>query len=414
MPTTRARRRRSRAARSRRPSALYDPTLQLSGKALRRSAGKLVALELDPQRRALEQESQQATTQGTALAGRAGDYYRQIAQEAQGDLDRTAAIGNLLRGRVQASGAQAQAGVTAAVDQAAQLRSGDQAVRGQIGAANATADEAQAAAQRAAAAQQGSLDTGAASDADYQRLLTLSSRATSAAGGETQRQLLTQLANRQADIASRRATVEAQQGPAVRKAVLDLRQQGFENLVTQEGLGIKRADLQASIESDRADQALAKGKLRLSARENRRRARLQREQLATTRRGQDVSADTQRRGQDVSAQQRAADRRSRETIARARRTGQKLESADAKKLKQGISNATVDLASDPKLAGKNPAEQARILRKRGAPAIVIRAARERASGGLNFDTVQELKALGIRVPRNWRRGGSHYRKPTPG
>lgn len=395
-----------------RPRALYDPTQPLQGKRLRRSSKLLTALEFDPQRRALEREEAKIVSQGNAGVDRASTYYRDVVDRTQGDVSTQAAIGELLRQKIGASGAEAQAGISNAVGQAAQLRRADEFTRGPglDGGSNASAMEAQAAAQRAAAAQQQGLDSEAQGTANYQQLSDLSRRATAAQGGETQRELLLQLANQRAGISDKRSALEASAAGKQRQNVLDLRQQGFENLVTMEGLGIKREDLQADIENSKADQALAKKKLRQQSKDSKRRARLQRRQIAATRRGQDISAETQRRGQDISAQQQERNRASREAIARSKKTKRPMESSDARKVKQGIVNAVADMVEDPKLKNKPPAEQARILRKRGAPAVVIRAARERSTGGLNADTAAELRALGIRVPKAWLRGGSTYNK----
>jgi hypothetical protein len=168
------------------------------------------------------------------------------------------------------------------------------------------------------------------------------------------------------------------------------------------GLGLDQAKLQAQIQQTRSDASLARAKLRSTNRQNRARNRLTRQQINATLRGQSISAYTQRRGQDLTTQQRALDRASREKIAKARRKGTKLESADAKKVKTGIVNAVADVNSGAMvLDGKRYTDPAKYLRAAGAPGIVIKAALERRGGGLKLSTVSELRRLGVRVPRAW-------------
>jgi hypothetical protein len=225
-------------------------------------------------------------------------------------------------------------------------------------------------------------------------------------------QLSNYTAGRLSDVASRRAALEASVGPKRTENLLNLRQTGFENAATAVGLDIDRAELQAQMKQDKTDAQLARARLRSTNRQNRARNRLTAKQIATTRAGQKLTAQVQREGQDVamrgqnmSAAQREADRKSRERIAKARRKGSKLENADARKVKLGITNAYADLAQI------KPKDPAKFLRRRGAPGIVIRAAVERQKGGLKLSTVAELKRLGIRVPRSWI--GNYKGPPTP-
>jgi hypothetical protein len=103
------------------------------------------------------------------------------------------------------------------------------------------------------------------------------------------------------DVASRRAALEAQVGPARMKNLLDLRQSGFENAATAAGLDLDQAKLQAQMSQDVRDTRLARAKLRSTNRQNRARNRLTRAQIRATLRGQNLSAATQRRGQNITA-----------------------------------------------------------------------------------------------------------------
>jgi hypothetical protein len=116
------------------------------------------------------------------------------------------------------------------------------------------------------------------------------------------------------------------------------------------------------------------------------------------------------RGQNITAAEGAANRASAQKIARMKKAGKALEPEDARKVKQSISNALVNITSgsmtttDSKGHRKVYTDPTQYLRDTGAPGIVIRAATERSRGGLNYDTARELRQLGVRVPRNWLRG----------
>jgi hypothetical protein len=379
---------------------LYNPAQPLAGANLKGAADALVGLEFGPQRAALDQESRQIDTQGGALAGRASSYFLDLARQEQGSVDRMKAIGELAGKQIGDAGAAAQGTLDKAAAEAAALRGQDVAVRGEgLQSTDRLAEELAAARARSGAATQTATTDAASTMGNYAGLADLSRQAREVRGGETVQQILNQIATQQADVRSRRGALEGQVGNARTKALLDLRQQGFENAATAEGLGIDRAELQAQLQQDAQDFQLAQGKLAETRRQNRARNRLTEAQINATLRGQTLSSQTQRRGQDIQAEIQRRNRASREAIADANRRAKaggkaKLESADARKVKIGIGNATAALD-----AGRSE----KWLRKQGAPELVIRAAKERAQkGGLSLATQAELKRLGIRVPKGWR------------
>jgi hypothetical protein len=378
---------------------LYDPSQALSGSRLKGAADALVGLEVGPQRAALEQESRKIDTQGAALTGRASSYFLDLARQEQGSVDRMKAIGELAGGQVQQAGAAAQGTLDKVAAEAASLRAQDQAVRGEgLQSSDRLAEELAASRSRAAAAQQTASTETAGTMGNYAGLADISRQAREVRGGETVQGILNQIATQQADVRSRRGALEASVGPARSKALLDLRQQGFENAATAAGLDIDQAELKARMQTEANDFTLATKKLRQTAQQNRARNRLTEQQIKATLRGQTLSSQTQRRGQNIQAEIQRRNRASREAIAEANRRAKaggkaKLESADARKIKIGIGNASAALG-----AGKSE----KWLRKQGAPELVIRAAKERARGGLSLATQAELKRLGIRVPKGWR------------
>jgi hypothetical protein len=416
---------RQRRVRRQNRNPLYDPSQQLSGHNLVRAANDLVALEYNPQRAALRTEARNVTRQGGALVNRAQGYYRRIAADEARTVDTARAVGNELQQRIGASGATTATAIDQAGQQAAQAGQQAANLTGVTLPDSAVAAELAAARTRAAGNTQTAADIGALNTSDYANLLALGATSTRARGVETQQQLLNGIANQQKDIRTRQTTLAGQRGAARSKAVTDLRQAAFDNLITQGGLNIKTSELRAQIADQRRDDRLKKQQQKEVARNNRRRARLTREQIATTQRGQDVSAATQRRGQDMSAQTQAANRQSRETIARANRQARGQQpTAAARQTITGIGNAFLDISTDPQFktptgrkitigsgsnattiryAGRGPQGWEQLLRARGAPPLVIRAAVERATGGISPETARELRAQGVNVPRGWLR-----------
>lgn len=385
---------------------LYDPTAQLGGGALRQAAHDLVSTEFDPQQHALERAAGQAQTQGTQLAGNASDYYRQLAADEATGVARRQAIGTELQKRIDATGATAQQQTKAMGDQVQALAGADARFTG-TSASPRAAEELAAAGSRATAAQQDASLSGAAEGANYDQLGSLAATATGMQGGETQKRLLQQLAAQMAGYRGQETDLASKRGAAESSAVTKLRQQGFENLVTSEGLGIKRADLQAQTAQDLAANRLAQNRISQADRASQR------------------TNATTRRGQNMTAAQRAADRASREGIAKAklRYGGRKAnEPADARKTKNGIGNAQADISQmlrdgqiSPGLRGQikqvapgllgqpmNIDTARKVIVALGAPGIVAQAGAELAKyGGLRTGTASQLRRLGIRLPKGW-------------
>lgn len=400
---------------------LYDVARQLGGKQLKKAANDLAALEFDPAQQALQREAEQVTTQGSALTGRASDYYLQLAREEQGNIDKLAAINQMVGGQVQQAGATAQGAITAADQEAQRLARESAPGAAGLGAGGQVLAETQAARNRAAGnTLDATLSSGAATQAAA-GLANTGRQARSMQGGETLAQLTNLVAGQLAENRGKQTSLAGQRASAVKKNVLDLRQQGFENLVTQEGLGIKSAELAAEVAQQQSDAALARRRLRQTGRQNRARNRLTARGQDVTARGQDVTA----RGQDINAQQRTLDRASREKIANRRiRYGaaKKDEPADVRKFKSGITNARVDI-EDMLTTGEIPPGLRRTIRdtapgllKRpvnadtarrviialGGPSIVAKAAAELAeNGAVTPSTRRALRLLGMRVPRDW-------------
>lgn len=404
------RRRAATRRQAKRPSPILNPAQQLSGRPLAESADALVALEYGPQKTELARQAAENQNQGTALSGRASDYYRELAGQEASRLTAQQAIAATLDKNLTAIGGDAQTGIAAAGDQAAKLQAADTAVRGagNDGGAGARVAEELAAARATATAQtQTARTAGATQGANYQGYQVGTAGAVAAAGGETQRRILNQIAQQAAGIRAKQGELATSEGAAKRKAILDLRQQSFENSVTSEGLGIKRADIEAQMNSDAADQALAQQRIRQSDRQNRR------------------NNQTTRRGQNMTAAQRAADRKARRIAARQKAAQKKAttEPTDVRKMKTGITNAAADIstltasglsaqqkaqlkdagATDLIRNGRLDINTARkVIVALGGPAIVAAAAAELSKyGGIRPGTAAQLRRLGMKVPKGW-------------
>lgn len=405
---------------------LYDPTEQLAGSDLAGAARDLVNLEFAPQEAALRRELGNVTTQGTALAQRAADYSGQIAANDAGLVAQQAAIGNTLNTQLGANATNAQKAIQQMLDQTRTAAAEDARVRGNVGGDLATAPaatEAQAAAGRVAVQGQASQDAAAASTAAYQQLADLAGRARAQAGVEVQQQLLNRLANAQGDVRARQADLGAQRGEATTKATLDLRQQAFENLITQAGLNIKRDELRAQTAEGQAkleeQRKARRARTRSAAAERRLRRELDRN--AAARKSNEVNklgytnaewlnmSSSERRKAIIDFQRdtTSATARAREDARGAGPSERKPMTQQARDKRSRIESMVSDTRTDRKLirhVNERGPRLVQILVKRGADPLEAQAAAELARYHyLRPDTIASLRRAGVRIPRNWRR-----------
>jgi hypothetical protein len=400
---------------------LYNPGEQLSGNALRRAAEQLVDLQFQPQQRAIQRLSANAERQGGQLASNASDYYLRLAQHEQGAVTRQQAIGSELQARLGTITDQTQVRLDALADQAQQGQQEATNVTGIGGVQSQAGVEALAAQRRQASDAQAIQSAGAAQAANYAGLQQIGQQANMMRGGEVQERLAMQLANQLAEYRGQGQQLAEQRGNAVGQAVGTLRQQGFENLMTQGALELDAGKLQASVQEDIRANRTARARIKSAERTNRQRLRVSeannRRTVGATIRGQDDTADQRARDRSSREQIAAMNVQARERIAAAGRKNAagKTEPADARKVKSGISNAVSLISNGPgfqKRGNDNPQGWAKRLRSMGAPEIVVRAATERATGGLSPQTAAELRTLGVQVPRDWlrpRRGSNRGR-----
>jgi Putative peptidoglycan binding domain len=248
---------------------LYNPAVQLGGHALISSARQLADLELAPQVGALNRQLTSTTTQGTALAQRGGDYYRQLVEQEMKGLANQRALSSMLNTATGDVGVQTQAAYSQMANDAATRAAQDAQLRGPgLGGGGQEQVQGEIANQQGVAnlMQAQGAQTAAQQGANWEGLAGLTAQTTAARGGEIQGQLLNRLANQQADIRGRRADVEGTRGELTTKALTGLRQSSFENLITQAGLDIKQKDIEAQMAGVRQQAASARQRTKLDTR----------------------------------------------------------------------------------------------------------------------------------------------------
>jgi hypothetical protein len=119
-----------RTIRAENANPLYNPSVQLGGHALISSARQLADLELASQVGALDRQLKSTTTQGTALAQRGGDYYRQLVEHEMKGLATQQALSSMLNTATGNVGVQSQAAYSQMANDEAQRAQQDAAVRG--------------------------------------------------------------------------------------------------------------------------------------------------------------------------------------------------------------------------------------------------------------------------------------------
>src|ERR687885_65 len=103
-PSQRAERQRLADVARRNADPLYNPGAGLSGQSLYAAAKHVTDAQIDPKVDALTRDLTTTTTQGSALAARGGDYYRQLAQEEASKVATQKALAGMLSNQTGAVG----------------------------------------------------------------------------------------------------------------------------------------------------------------------------------------------------------------------------------------------------------------------------------------------------------------------
>jgi hypothetical protein len=259
-PAQQAQRKRNQLVASQDKNPLYDPTTQLAGHSLIQAAQDLADTAIKPKVDAYNRQITSATTQGTALASRAGDYYTQLAAREMQGVASQKALADLLNSQTASIGQQSQQAF-AGMSQAEQARQAqDAALRGTGLSGDSSARVGgEIAAQQGTAAtlQQAGANTAAQSGSSWANLSNAMNQARQLRGGEVQGELLNRLATQQTNLRQQIADTESQRGDLTSENLTKLRQQAYENLVTNQGLNIKQQDLQNQLLNIKTDAATA-------------------------------------------------------------------------------------------------------------------------------------------------------------
>jgi hypothetical protein len=413
-PAQQASRRHNQQVASDDRNPLFDPTTQLAGHSLAAAAAQLADEQIKPRVDAYQRQITSATTQGTALASRAGDYYKQLAQQAMGTVASQKALSDMLNAQTASVGQQSQAAFAGMGQAEAQRQAQDAALRGPgLGGDSSTrvAEELANTQGLAATLQQGSANQAAQTGSSWASLANAMSQAGQLRGGEVQGQLLNRLATQQAQGRQQIADVEATRGDVTTDQLTKLRQQAYENLVTNQGLNIKQQDLQNQLLNIQTDAATATANRKAANARARNSINAQanraNQSAATTRRGQDLTAGTAaagravtRRGQDIASADRAAARTSK---------GAAAEPADVRKTRQAVNSISTEIKGLRQ--GRTRTQVADAMRRRAAragqrlPEDLLSAALDLGyDGHISPRNVQMLQSVyGVTVPASWKR-----------
>lgn len=406
----RKRRRKALSPRQRRQRAqdrnpLYNPAAVLSGHHLASAVNTLADLQVRPQLSALDRESKTASVQGAALSKGAGDYYHQLAQQEAGTVDRMAALTARTRGQLQTIAGDSQAQQTQAEGADKSRQTVDAATRG-AGLSGGTGAQAALAAMRARGAQsaQAFRSTGELQGANYEGLAISNRSARGLRGGEIQGQLANRLATKLGDIRTKRSDVEASRGGVATKLLTDLRQSGFENLITAKSLGVKEADLAAKVANQKSTLDLA----------GRRQSEVERANRADER---VANINAQLKGGSLTETQRHNLQTEKVGLINANKKGSgssgagSLTPTQVRKYRSQYTSAVAKIQSDPKWSPKKAKAFVRALVASGVEQDIAIAAvqrvrdgrvhgdvAKRVKGSYGFRTHTKKKKRGIPIP----------------
>jgi hypothetical protein len=380
---------------------LLNPAAQLSGHNLARAASALTGYEFGPQFSENRRQARQARAQGNALVSRNQSYYRRLANEEAGRVNRQRVLGSDLDRTLASISRDTGSSIDQAGRDTRQAGGQDAALRGpglSGGGTQATLEELAAQRARSAQTAQAYRSGAALETANYGGLVNSLGGATRLHGAESRRELVNREQNVLRDLATQRRSLQQQRGLAKLKNVTSLRQSGFDNAVTLRGLGLKEEDIQSRSAQAAAAAALAARRQRDTERNNKRQARLARQRNATTRRGQTLGHRDRVRGQDLGHHDRQDSLR-----ARNRKKTKNKESQSSHNVKLQIDNARSSIRQY-RAKGLTGPQISRRARRAGVPNVVLNAARDlEYLGYISGPNRAALRRAGVRVPRAWLR-----------
>lgn len=403
-------------------SPLLDPTAVLAGQPLQRAATQVTDLQYRPQLHALDTQSANTRTQYGAVASKASDYYKGLAAEEAKAVARQQALGDWLKNSQAGVGTATQGAFQGMSDAEHQRQEQDASVRGAGlggGSSSDVAGTIAATQGRAATLQQGAANAGVEQAGGWAGLLNAISAAHALRGTEQQGQISNRELNDLGSIATKRADLEGERGGALTKNLLDLRQQGFTNLATIQGLDLNRNKLAADVSQAATADATANRRISSAAAANRAN-RTSRENIADaqiTSRESVASANRTAAADKQAAKDAAAERKRVQGVRTAAgkawapfETAQGLISSGGRVNVQANGQQTYDKAGNPVTRPASTQETIGALRAQKVPEWAIQAAVSIRHHGFITPEVVDLihrSAPDVRIP-------TKYRKPTGG
>lgn len=374
---------------------LLNPTTPLAGKSLQTAATQLTNAELKPKLSALDQQLATTTQQGTALVGKAGNVYQQVAANEAQNVARQNALGGLLGAGLANVGASSRASLDQQAAAEAQRQQADASLRGgglSGGSSDQVAQAITGLRGRSDAIQRSAENTAALQTSNWGNLTNAMGESRGLHAGEVQSELLNRLAGQQVKINQSKADLQSTRGDTQAKNLQTLRQQGFENLATMQGLGIKQSDIAASLQKARGDQTVAKQKIKAAAQTN-----------AANRKSREHIAAA---GRSI-AKMNAAEKQ-RHDVAMENKPGKPVKEPVAVAERRRVINNVSSEISDLMRKGNTRSQAAAQIRKNAQqakqtmPADILSSALDLAyDGHISRRNLALLKQQGMVIPKQW-------------
>lgn len=265
-------------------AGLYDPTKPLTGRFMKKAAGKLAKLEAKPLLHELKQQDKAWKGQGKLLLKNVGNTYENLGKQGQRGAEYQDAVGDELLNDLARISAQSQADISRAGQEGQSYIDNDALITGIAGGGNALAAEMARQAARTAENAQTGQGQAARQAASYETLANSLGQASRLQGGELLDQLSRQLAGMKHDINQDRQSVQRERGLAKTKYLLDLRDQEGQLSLAKRGLGLDEDTLAANVKGEKKDRKLEKLKAELAAADNAKDRRIAQERVDEYRR----------------------------------------------------------------------------------------------------------------------------------
>lgn len=259
-------------------ATLYNPAQILSGNDLRGAVKGIVNAQINPQLGAFDRGIKSLTGQRDVSGARLGQYMDMYSKDTAGSAAALSNSGQQLVAQIAQQGQQTQDVLSRIQSDDSSRRSADVALRGEGLQGPDQAAQALNLAKTNAAGATASATGQAAAQATGTSNLAGTIAAVAPMRAQDSMMNLANTFNKQiVEMQGRRAETEAQRGPLTAQTLEKMRQDQFTNLATMKGLNLKESDLQETVRSHKAEEALANKTLNVKSADSVRDARTQHE-----------------------------------------------------------------------------------------------------------------------------------------